>query len=67
MINLTLKKVNASEVSGSQLVLDFLLWISLLQVGLLVIETAMRFFFSYTTSWLGHRVGNTLTKRPLVP
>ena len=56
MINLTLKKVNSSDVSGSQLVLDFLLWVSLLQVGLLLLETAMRFFFSYTTSWLGHRV-----------
>ena len=56
MINLTLKRVNASAATGSQMVLDFLLWISLLQVGLLLAETAMRFFFSYTTSWLGHRV-----------
>jgi ATP-binding cassette subfamily B multidrug efflux pump len=56
MINLTLKRVNASGVTGSQMVLDFLLWISLLQVGLLLAETAMRFFFSYATSWLGHRV-----------
>jgi len=56
MINLTLKRVNASAATGSQMVLDFLLWISLLQVALLLAETAMRFFFSYTTSWLGHRV-----------
>jgi len=56
MINLTLKRVNASGATGSQMVLDFLLWISLLQVALLLAETAMRFFFSYTTSWLGHRV-----------
>ncbi|MFN5020260.1 MAG: ABC transporter ATP-binding protein, partial [bacterium] len=46
MINLTLKKVNAADVSGAQMVLDFLLWISLLQVVLLLAETAMRFFFS---------------------
>ena len=45
MINLTLKRVNASGATGSQMVLDFLLWISLLQVGLLLAETAMRFSF----------------------
>jgi len=56
MINLTLKRVNASGTTGTQLVLDFLLWISLLQVLLLLVETAMRFFFSYATSWLGHQV-----------
>ncbi len=56
MINLTLQRINAAGVLGMQVVLDFLFLITVVQVGLLLVETAMRFFFSYATSWLGHRV-----------
>jgi ATP-binding cassette subfamily B protein len=33
-----------------------LLWITILQIGLILVETVLRFFFSYFTSWLGQRV-----------
>lgn len=56
MINMTLKRVNASDATGTEAVMAFLTMITLLQVGLLLLETAMRFLFSYATSWLGHRV-----------
>lgn len=33
-----------------------LVWITILQVGILLIETALRFLFTYLTSWLGQTV-----------
>lgn len=56
MINMTLQRINAADGLGGQVVLDFLFMITMIQVGLLLLETGMRFFFSYATSWLGHRV-----------
>lgn len=40
----------------------FIIVISILQVILLIIETAMRFAFSFITSWLGQSVINDLRK-----
>jgi len=56
MINMTLQRINAADDAGRQVVLDFLFMITMIQVGFLLLETGMRFFFSYATSWLGHRV-----------
>ncbi|HYF31932.1 MAG TPA: ABC transporter ATP-binding protein [Chitinophagaceae bacterium] len=35
---------------------NWLIWITVIQVGLLLIETAFRFYFSYITAWLGQTV-----------
>ena len=32
------------------------IWITIIQIGLLIIETVFRFFFTYLTSWLGQTV-----------
>lgn len=56
LINMTLQRINTADGLGRQVVLDFLLTITMIQVVLLLLETGMRFFFSYATSWLGHRV-----------
>lgn len=36
--------------------LQWVIWITIIQVGLLLIETAFRFYFSYLTAWLGQTV-----------
>jgi len=56
LINETLKKTNESTSSSVESVVHFLLLITLIQVGLLIVESALRFFFTYLTSWLGHKV-----------
>ncbi len=35
---------------------NMLVYITLLQIGLLLVETAMRFYFSFITAWLGQTV-----------
>ncbi len=35
---------------------DMVIWITVIQVALLLVETGFRFFFSYITSWLGQTV-----------
>lgn len=35
---------------------DVIIWITVLQIGLLLLETAFRFYFSYLTAWLGQTV-----------
>ncbi|MGB8193028.1 MAG: ABC transporter ATP-binding protein [Chitinophagaceae bacterium] len=35
---------------------NWIIWITVIQVGLLLIETAFRFYFSYITAWLGQTV-----------
>jgi ATP-binding cassette subfamily B multidrug efflux pump len=34
----------------------WLIYITLIQIGIILLETAMRFWFSFTTSWLGQSV-----------
>lgn len=41
-------------ISGK--VLDWLIYITVIQIAFLLVETALRFYFSYTTSWLGQSV-----------
>lgn len=55
LINETLRRVSAVPVDVPA-VLNFLSIITLIQVGLLLVETGLRFLFSYLTSWLGHKV-----------
>lgn len=56
LINETLKKTNDVSVSSLEIVTHFLLIITLIQVGFLLVETMLRFLFTYLTSWLGHKV-----------
>jgi len=56
IINKTLAKVNEAGQSDYQPVLDFLIMVTLVQLIILVIEAALRFYFSYLTSWMGHSV-----------
>lgn len=36
--------------------LNWLIWITVIQIGFLLLETAFRFYFSYITAWLGQTV-----------
>jgi ATP-binding cassette subfamily B multidrug efflux pump len=36
--------------------IEALIWITVFQIGFTILETALRFYFSYTTSWLGQAV-----------
>jgi len=36
--------------------LDWIIWITVIQIGLLIIESGLRFYFSYVTAWLGQTV-----------
>ena len=56
LINKTLEKVNSADASALQVISTFLITITLLQILLLIIETTMRFLFSFMTSWIGHKV-----------
>lgn len=56
LINETLKKTNEVTNSSIDKVTCFLLIITLIQVGLLLLESILRFLFAYLTSWLGHKV-----------
>ncbi len=56
LINQTLQHVANAHEGQADLVKDFLIRLTLLQVGILALETILRFLFSYLTSWLGHRV-----------
>jgi ATP-binding cassette subfamily B multidrug efflux pump len=40
--------------------LESLIWISVAQLGILLVETALRFIFMYITSWLGQTVVNDI-------
>ena len=56
LINFTLKRMTTDSGSPATMLLEFLLLITLIQIGVLFLEVCLRFLFSYTTSWLGHRV-----------
>jgi len=56
LINETLKKTNEVTDSSIEIVTWFLLIITLIQVGILLLESVLRFLFTYLTSWLGHKV-----------
>jgi ATP-binding cassette subfamily B protein len=56
IINKTLARVNEAGQSDYQPVLDFLMMVTLIQLIILVVEAALRFYFSYLTSWMGHSV-----------
>ena len=50
LIKITVDKFIASKM------LDWIIWMTVIQIGLLIIESAVRFYFSYVTAWLGQTV-----------
>lgn len=60
LIQLTVNDYVKEGISGDAAVKmrmeELLIWITVLQIGLLVIESALRFYFTYLTAWLGQTV-----------
>src|SRR4051812_44477220 len=52
-------KVSVDKYIGHNL-LQGLLWISVFQLGLLLVESGLQFWFTYRTNWLGQTVVNDL-------
>src|SRR6266576_2120436 len=50
LIQLTVNNYIANSLEGK------IILITLFQIGIILIETAMRFWFSFTTAWLGQSV-----------
>jgi ATP-binding cassette subfamily B protein len=50
LIKITVDKFIASKM------LEWVLWMTVIQIGLLLIECAFRFYFTYITAWLGQTV-----------
>jgi len=42
---------------------EMIIWMTVIQIGLLLVETAIRFYFSYVTAWLGQTVVRDLRVR----
>jgi ATP-binding cassette subfamily B protein len=60
LIQLTVNDYIKKGVSGTGAVKidmeQLLIWITVIQVGLLLLESALRFYFSFLTAWLGQTV-----------
>jgi len=56
LINKTLHRVSSDPGSNEEIIMHFLLCITLIQILVLLVESILRFIFTYITSWLGHRV-----------
>ena len=57
LIQLTVDKYIANaNPSFIDKAIEALVWITVFQIGFTILETVLRFYFSYTTSWLGQAV-----------
>ena len=60
LIQITINDYVHQGVTGTKAVKmkmeEVIIWITVIQIGLLLLETAFRFYFSYLTSWLGQTV-----------
>lgn len=54
--NYVVRGVEASETGAKDALISLIVWITVIQIGILLLESAMRFFFSFMTSWLGQTV-----------
>ena len=52
-------KVSVDKYIGNNLLLG-LIWISVFQLGILLLESLLRFWFTYRTNWLGQTVVNDM-------
>lgn len=50
LIQLTVDKYITGRVA------EMVVWVTLIQIGLLLVESALRFYFSFITAWLGQNV-----------
>jgi ATP-binding cassette subfamily B protein len=50
LIQLTVNEYIANRMT------DWVIWMTIIQIGIIILETAMRFWFSFTTAWLGQTV-----------
>jgi ATP-binding cassette, subfamily B, multidrug efflux pump len=55
-INGYIRKGSAPGLSIKEKMESLIIWMTLLQIGLLLIETVARFYFSFITAWLGQTV-----------
>jgi ATP-binding cassette subfamily B multidrug efflux pump len=55
-INDFIRKGAGSELTLKQQIASVVIWITVLQIGLLLLETLSRFYFSFITAWLGQTV-----------
>ena len=55
-INDYIRKGSGPVLSVKQEMEQMIVWITVLQIGLLLIETAARFYFGFITAWLGQTV-----------
>jgi ATP-binding cassette subfamily B multidrug efflux pump len=55
-INSYIRRGLSTQVSVKQAMEQAIIWITILQIGLLLIETVARFYFSFMTAWLGQTV-----------
>lgn len=55
-VNDFISKGLADRLSIKNEMMKWVVWITVLQIGLLLIETICRFYFSYITAWLGQTV-----------
>lgn len=60
LIQITINDYVHQGVVGSKAIKmkmeEVIIWITVIQIGLLLLETAFRFYFSYLTAWLGQTV-----------
>jgi ATP-binding cassette subfamily B multidrug efflux pump len=60
LIQITINDYVHQGVTGTDAIktkmAEVIVWITALQIGLLLLETAFRFYFSYLTAWLGQTV-----------
>src|ERR1700742_4101654 len=55
-INDYIRKGVSADLSLKDTMMKAVIWITVIQVGLLLIETVARFYFSFITAWLGQTV-----------
>ncbi|MGC4037656.1 MAG: ABC transporter ATP-binding protein [Chitinophagaceae bacterium] len=56
LIQVTVKDLKPGTVTIFGTLTEMLIWMTAIQVLVLLIETAIRFYFTYVTSWLGQTV-----------
>ncbi|HEV2479291.1 MAG TPA: ABC transporter ATP-binding protein [Puia sp.] len=55
-INSYIRRGMSTQLSVKDAMEQAIIWITILQIGLLLIETAARFYFAFMTAWLGQTV-----------
>lgn len=60
LIQITINDYVHQGVTGTKAIKmkmeEVIIWVTVIQIGLLLLETAFRFYFSYLTAWLGQTV-----------